>query len=84
MLTSYIPPVEEESSTRLQALRWNVAGAPGLTPSQTKSARDVGTFYKMTTGASDPDELQELHSTLAGVAGNDSNLTLKLVIAEVP
>jgi len=81
MLTSYIPLVEEESSTRLLALRWNVAGAPGLTEDQTKRARDIGTLYKM-PGASD--QPLELHSTLGEIAGSDPNTTLKLVIAEVP
>jgi hypothetical protein len=84
MLTSYIPLVDEERSTRLSALRWNVAGALKLAEDQTKKARDVGTLYNMPASGSAGDKPLELHSTLGDIAGSDSNMTLKFVIVEVP
>jgi hypothetical protein len=79
MLTLYHPLVEEETSTRLLAVRWNVAGAHMLKPDVIKRARNAGTFYKVTVGA--PPELLDSHSTLAQVVGNDSGVTLKLVVS---
>jgi hypothetical protein len=86
MLTLYIPLVEEERSTRLVALRWNVAGAPGLGEEQTKRARDIGTLYKMPVPADAGDKPLDLHLTLGDIAGSESdpNMSLRLLIAEVP
>jgi len=80
MLKLYLPLVEEETSTRLLAVRWNVAGVPTLKPDVIKRARNAGTFYKVTAGAL-PEPLDS-HSTLAQIVGSDSGVTLKLVVSQ--
>jgi hypothetical protein len=77
MLTLYLCIAEEETSTRLHALRWRVAGL--LAKDKIEHARNAGSFYpKAGKGAPKPFKLD---STLADVKGNDSAVALKLVIA---
>jgi hypothetical protein len=76
MLTLYHPLVEEETSTRLLALRWRVAGV--LKQEEIKRARTSGTFYKWTVDGRS--EVLESHSTLEEIAGGNSAVTLKFVV----
>jgi hypothetical protein len=80
MLTLYLSLlVEEETSTRLLAVRWNIAGAPTLRPDVSKKARNAGTFYKVIAGGQ-PERLDS-HSPLARIVGDDSRVTLTLVVS---
>ena len=79
-LTLYLPLVEEEMSTRLLAVRWNIAGARTLKPDVMKRARNAGIFYKVTAGG--PPKPLDSHSTLAQIVGSDSEVILKLVVSQ--
>jgi hypothetical protein len=76
MLTSYRSLVEEETSTRLLALRWRVASV--LKQEEIKRARTAGTFYKRTDDGQS--EILASHSTLEEIAGGRSAVTLKFVV----
>jgi hypothetical protein len=67
------PLVDVEKTTRLSALRWSVADVL-LNPADKKRARTVGTFFQQSDSKS-------THSTLEEVAGGQSEVTLKLVLA---
>lgn len=69
--------VEEETTTRLPALRWSVAGV--LEQEEIRRARTAGTFFKQTDG--EWSEILASHPTLAEILDNKFEVTLKLVVA---
>jgi len=69
--------VLEETTTRLPALRWNVAGA--LKHEDIKRARTTGTFFRPID--SEWEEIHASHPTLGEIVAGKSEVTLKLVVA---
>ncbi|KAI0251701.1 hypothetical protein BJV78DRAFT_418464 [Lactifluus subvellereus] len=69
--------VEEESTIRLSALRWSVAGA--LDGQNIKRARTTGTFLRQTSGGLS--EIPTTHETLADIANGNQQLNLTLVLS---
>ena len=66
------PLVDVERTTRLSALCWSVAEV--LEPEDKKRARSRGTFFQQS-------ESKSAHATLEDIAGGQSEVTLKLVLA---
>jgi hypothetical protein len=73
-----LPPVDCEKTMRLSALRWSVAEL--LEPEDKKHARTAGTFFKYQQSESKWSE-KAAHSTLEDIAGGESEVTLRLVLA---
>jgi hypothetical protein len=67
----------EETTTRLLALRWSIASV--LRQEDVKRARNASTFYKRIDGRWS--EIITSSSTLGEIAGNQSEVALRLVIA---
>ena len=70
------PLVDAETTMRLSALRWSVAGVLELEDKK-RAARTAGTFFKLS--GSRWSEITAAHSTLADIADGESEVTLKLV-----
>lgn len=78
MLTRYHFLVEEETTMRLPALRWNITSV--LEQEEMKRARTAAsTFFKQTEDGWV--KIAASHPTLEEIAAGESEVTLKLVIA---
>jgi hypothetical protein len=69
-----------DPTMRLSALRWSAAGE--LQPEEKRrSARTAGTFFEFKQSKNKWSKIDESHSTLAEIASNMNEVSLRLVVA---